>query len=105
MDFAIPVDYTVKIKERLKRDNYLDLAIELRKLWNMRVTVIPTVKGLERFPEAWKGSWKSWKFGGRIETIQTTWLFQSARIPKQVLETRGDLLSLRPEKDYLLTLV
>ena len=35
------------------RDNYLDLARELKKLWNMRVTVIPIVIGeLGTIPQA-----------------------------------------------------
>ena len=33
----------MKIKESKKGDKYLDLAGELRKLWNMRVVVIPIV--------------------------------------------------------------
>ena len=41
MDFAVLVDYRVKLKESEKRDRYLDLARELKKLWNMKVTVIP----------------------------------------------------------------
>ena len=31
MDFAIPADHRVKVKEREKRDKYLDLARELKK--------------------------------------------------------------------------
>ena len=45
VDFAIPLDYKVKIKES---DKYLDLARELKKqqqLWNMKVTVMPIVSG------------------------------------------------------------
>ena len=34
----------MKIKVRKKRHKYLDLARELRKLWNMRVTLIPVVR-------------------------------------------------------------
>ena len=34
-----------KIKENKKSRKYLDLAKELRKLWNMNVTVIPIVAG------------------------------------------------------------
>ena len=30
MDFAIPADHIVKIKENVKRDKYLDLARELK---------------------------------------------------------------------------
>ena len=45
VDFAVPADHRVKLKESEKRDNYLDLARELKKLWNMKVTVMPTVTG------------------------------------------------------------
>ena len=45
MDFAVPADRRVKLKESQKRDKYQDLARELKKLWNMKVTVIPIVIG------------------------------------------------------------
>ena len=45
MDFAVPVDHRIKLKEREKRDKYLDLARELKKLWNTILTVIPIVTG------------------------------------------------------------
>ena len=32
MDFAVPADHCVKLKENEKKDNYLDLAGELKKL-------------------------------------------------------------------------
>ena len=35
--------------------------------------------------------------GRRVETIQITTLLRTARILRRVLETRGDLLSLKPE--------
>ena len=44
-DFAIPADHRVKLKESKKRDKYPDLARELKKLWNMKVMVIPIVIG------------------------------------------------------------
>ena len=45
MNFTIPADHRMKIKEikkkeKKKRDEYLDLVRELKKLWNMMVTVI-----------------------------------------------------------------
>ena len=60
VDFAIPTDHRWKIKIGKKRNKYLDFARELRKLWNMRVKVIPVLvgtlgtvyEGLEREPEA-----------------------------------------------------
>ena len=35
------------------------------------------------------------KVGSRVETIQTTALFKTARILRRILETWGDLLSLK----------
>ena len=46
MDFAIPADHRVKLKENEKKNRYLDLARELKKtnkLWNMKVKFIPIV--------------------------------------------------------------
>ena len=45
VNFAVPADHGVKLKESEKRDKYLDLARELKKLWNMKVMVIPIVIG------------------------------------------------------------
>ena len=33
----------MKLKENKKKDKYQDLARELKKLWNMKVTLIPIV--------------------------------------------------------------
>ena len=44
-DFAVPVDHRVKLKESEKSEKYLDLDRELKKLWNMKVTIIPSVIG------------------------------------------------------------
>ena len=46
MDFAILTDHRVKIKKGEKTDKYLDLARELKMLWNMQVVVIPIVVGV-----------------------------------------------------------
>ena len=42
-NFAIPADHRVKLKESKKKDKYIDLSRELKKLWNMTVTLIPIV--------------------------------------------------------------
>ena len=36
MDFAVMSDYEVKLKENEKKDKYLDLAGELKKMWIMK---------------------------------------------------------------------
>ena len=43
--FAVPTDHRVKLKEVEKRDKYLNLVRELKKLWNMKMTVIPILVG------------------------------------------------------------
>ena len=45
VDFAVQAEHRVKLKESEKRDKYLDLARELKKLWNMKVAIIPIVIG------------------------------------------------------------
>ena len=93
--FAVPVDHWIKLKECEKKDKYLDLARELEKLWNMKMTIVPIVTGA--FGTVTKGLLKELKdleVGGWVETIQTTALLKTARILRRVLETWGDLLSL-----------
>ena len=46
VDFAVPADHRIKLKDSEKKDNYLDLARELKKLWNMKVTIIPLMIGV-----------------------------------------------------------
>ena len=93
IDFAVPADHRIKLKESEKKDKYLDLARELKKRWKMQVTIISNcnwcvwnsnsgiTKGVEDL-----------EVGGRVETIQTTALLRTARILRRVLETWGDLL-------------
>ena len=45
VDFAVPADHRIKMKECEKKDKYLDLARELKKIWNMKMTIVPIVIG------------------------------------------------------------
>ena len=88
VDFAVPADHRIKLKECEKKDKYLNLTRELKKLWNMQVTIIPIVIGA--FGTVTKGLLKGLEdleVGGRVETIQTTALLRTARILRRVLET------------------
>ena len=86
--FCLPADHRVKLKEIEKKDKYLDLTRELKKLWNMRVKFVPIVIGdLGTVPKGLEKSLSELEIKGRIETIQTTALFKSARIIRRVLET------------------
>ena len=72
MNFAVPADHRVKLKENEKMDRYLDLARELKKPWNRRVRVIPIVIGaLGPFPKSLEKRLEELEIRGRIETIQT----------------------------------
>ena len=96
VDFAAPADHGIKMKECETKDKYLDLARELKKLWNMKVTIIPI--GICAFGTVTKGLLKGLEdleVGGLVETIQTTALLKTARILRIVLETWRDLLSLK----------
>ena len=59
----------------------------------MNVTIVPIVIGA--FGAVSKGLLKGLEVGGRVETIQTSALLRTARILRRVLETWGDLLSLK----------
>ena len=43
---SVPADRRIKLKEREKKDQYLDIAWELNTQWNMKVTIIPNVIGV-----------------------------------------------------------
>ena len=88
VDFAVPADHRIKQKESEKKDKYLGLAKELKKLSNLMVKII--IIEIGAFGTIAKGLLKGLEdleVGGRVETIQTTTLLRSARILRRVLET------------------
>ena len=86
-----------KIK-REKRNKYVDLTRELKNLWNMKVIVIPIVIGaLGTIPKGLE----EWEIRGQVEKIQTTALLRSARILRRVLQTWGDFLSLKFQRETI----
>ena len=96
VDFAVSADHRIKLKECAKKDKYLDLARELKKLWNMKVTIVPIM--ISAFGTITKGLLKGLEdleVGGRVETIQMSSLPRTARKLRKVLETWGDMLALK----------
>ena len=88
MDLAVPAYHRVKLKENEKNDKYLDLARELKKLLNMKVTFIPIVIGA--FGSVTKGllkGLKDLKMRKGEGTIQSTTLLKLARLLRRVQET------------------
>ena len=67
---------------------YLDLARELKKLWNMKVMTVPIVIGaFGTITKVLLKVLEDLEVGGRIETMQITALLRTARILRRVLET------------------
>ena len=70
VDFAVPADHKIKLKECKKKDKYLDHTRELKKLWNMKVTIVSIV--IVAFGTVTKGLLKELEdleVGGRVEII------------------------------------
>ena len=96
VDFAVPANHWINPKESEKKDKFLDLARELKKLWNMKVTIVPIVIGaLVPITKGLLKGLEDLEVGGLVKTIQTTVLLRTARILRRVLETWGNLLSLK----------
>ena len=96
VDFAVPADHRKKLKESEKKDKYLELARELKKLWKMEVTIVPILIGaLDIVTKGLLKGLEDLAVSGRVQTIQTTALLRTARILRRVLETWEDLLSLK----------
>ena len=89
VELAVPADHRIKLPECEQKDTYLDHARELKKLWNMKVTIVPIVIGV--FGTVTKRLLKGLEdleVGGQVETIQTIALLRTARILKK---SPGDL--------------
>ena len=95
VNFVLPADQRIKLKDSEKRDKYVDLAREQKTLWNMKVTVISNVidalstvtKGLVHGPEnLGKKSTSGDHPDYSIKIDQNT---------ERLLETWGNLLSFK----------
>ena len=88
MNFDVPADHRVKVKESENKNKYQDPARELKKLWNMKVTLISIVIGaFGAVTNELVQGLEELEIRGRVETIQTTALLRSARILRRVEET------------------
>ena len=88
VDFVVSVDHWIKLKECEKKNEYLDLTKDLKKLWNIKVTIIPIV--ICAFGTVTKGLLKGLEdleVGSRVEIIPTTGLLTTVRILRIILET------------------
>ena len=96
MNFVISADPWIKLKENKKKDKYLDFVWKLKKLWNMEFMVRPIVIDALGTVTKWLvHRLEDFEIRGQVETIQITALLRSAWILRRVLETWGDLQSLK----------
>ena len=88
VDFAVPADHWVKIKESEKRDKYLTHARKQRKLWKMKLTLIQIVISTREtvFQDLENGLEES-KIGRRADTIQIVNIGQNTRKSSRNLKT------------------
>ena len=95
VDFTVPADHRVKLNENENKDKFPDLAKEMKKLWNMKVTVILIiVSALGTVTKELIQELEDLETIGRVETIQFTILLKSDRILWRSLKNWVDLLSL-----------
>ena len=95
VDFAIPTDHRVKLKESGKRDKYQDLARELKELGNMKVIAIPIV--IAALSIVIKGLVQGLKDNGNERTNEDHPNYSIVEI-SQNTKSPGDLLSLRLQR-------
>ena len=101
------MDHRINLKECEKKDKYLDLVGELKKLWNMKVTIVPIVTGA--FGTITKGLLKGLEdleVSGGIETNPNE---STAENGQNTEKNPGDLrrfaLNQTPVKNHQLTLM
>ena len=103
MDFAVLADKGVKIKENETRDKYLYLPRKVKKLWIMKVTMIPFITGT-------LGTISKDMVKGREELeIGDDQNYGTFKISQNCEKSPGDLrrfsLTQNPEKNNQLTMV
>ena len=87
IDFAIPDDSRVDSKEIEKIEKHQDLVRELKKLWDMKIVVIPVVIGaLGTTPKILPKRLKDSGIKTNIGEMQKTVILNTARILRKVLE-------------------
>ena len=87
IDFAIPYNTRVDDKEVEKNEKYLDLARKRKKVWHMRVIVVPLVAGALGTPaKEQEKRLKTIDIEIKITELQKTVLIHTSRILQKVIE-------------------
>ena len=91
VDFALLSDLILTIKENKTTNKYFNFAWELKHVRMLADLVGEFRKVLKNLIK----EFEELKIMGKFESIQTTVLLKMARIPRRVLETWGDVQSLK----------
>ena len=87
IDFAVPGDSRNEEKEKYKIETDQDLGSELRKIWNVKVKIIPlVVASLGAIPKQFGNRLKQIGITAGTAQVQKTILLGTARILRKVLE-------------------
>ena len=87
IDFAVSGDSRIAEKEKNKIEKYQDLGRELRKIWNVKVKIIPLVVGsLGAIPKQFGNGLKQIGITAGTAQVQKTVLLETARILRKFLE-------------------
>ena len=101
IDFAMPYDIRVDDKEVEEIDKYLDLARKLKKVWNMKVTVVLLVAGVLCTPiKTLQKRLETIGIETKITELQKTFLIHTSRILRRVHEVWDVLLTSFLKKTY-----
>ena len=87
IDFAVSGDSRIVEKEKEKIEKYQDLRIELQKIWNVRMKIIPlVVDSLGAIPKQFGNRLKETGITAEIGQVQKIVLLGTATILRMVLE-------------------
>ena len=87
IDFAVPGDSRIEEKEKDKIEKYQHLGRELRKIWNVKVKIIPLVVGsLDAILKQFGNRLKQIGITAGTAQVQKTVLLGTARILRKVFE-------------------
>ena len=88
IDVAVPWDSRVEDKEREKKEKYQDLRLELRRLWDMPVEIVPIVIGaLGTIPKALRRNMDELEAEVPPGLMQKSVLLETAHIIRRVMDS------------------
>ena len=88
IDVAIPWDTRVEEKEREKMDKYQDLKIEIRRIWDMQVEIVPIIIGaLGTIPRSLKRNLEKLEAEVAPGLMQKSVILETAHIVRKVMDS------------------